>query len=220
MQEQTYPNNNNKQKFCFIGLSIGSAGSVESGISLIDRDLNLIRTDKVYNLSEIKQMISNTAPPENTVLCIDLPKNIMMLTGKWRIESKQTMTLNIKKLSESKKSLWKARFSDRGSELCKYFTELGMDVYRYNSAFTKTLLHLSPPYRSKSPSACKFLQEIIEERLHINNMPSNLLPLSTLNSLIGAYIAWTIGMARKEGGNIAYKEIGTHKGYPVVSALS
>jgi hypothetical protein len=215
MQEQT---KDYKQKIFFIGLSIGSAGSVESGISLIDRELNLIRTDKVYNLSEIKHMISNIAPPENTVLCIDLPKNIMMLTGKWRIESKQTMSLNIKKGSEAKKSLWKLRFSDRGSELCKYFTELGMDVYRYNSTFTKTMLHLSPPYRSKSPSACKFLQGIIEERLHINNMPSNLLPLPSLNSLIGAYIAWTIGMAGTDRENAVYTEIGMHKGYPVISA--
>jgi hypothetical protein len=218
MQEQTNPIQNRKVKYCFTGLSMGSAGSVESGITVVDRDLNLVRTDKVYNLSEIKQMITNIAPPENTILCIDLPKNIMMLTGKWRIESKQILALNTKKGAD-KKVLWKTRFSDRGSELCKHFTDLGMDVYRYNSAFTKTMLHLSPPYRSKSPSACKFLQGIIEEKLHIRNMPANLLPLPSLNSLIGAYIAWTIGMSGTDEENKMYRQIGTHKGVPVVSAL-
>lgn len=205
---------NYKEKFCFIGLCIGSAGSLESGIAAVDRNLNLIKTDKAYNLSEIKLSITNIAPAENTILCIDLPKNIMMLTGKWRIESKQTQVL--KNIDTNKKSLWKKRFSDRGSELSKQFKEKGMEVYRYNSTYTKSVLKLAPPYRSKSPAACKFLQNIIEEKLDIKDMPANLLPLPSLNAIIGAYIGWKIYASEE---NINYKEIGIHKDFPVITAL-
>jgi len=208
---------NNKEKFCFIGLSIGSAGSVESGISVLDRNLNLVKTDKAYNLSEIKQLISNMSPSDNAILCIDLPKNIMMLTGKWRIESKQTQSLNIQELGIGKKDLWKKRFSDRGSELCKYFEDSGMEVCRFNSSFTKNMLKLTAPYKSRSPAACKFLQNIIEEKLNISDMPSNLLPLPSLNSIIGAYVAWKIWTGEK---NVSYKQIGSHKDFPVISALN
>lgn len=188
---------------------------MESGIAVLDRDLHLVKTDKVYNLSEIKSIISNVSPPENAVLCIDLPKNIMMLTGKWRIESKHTQSL--KSIDNNKKALWKKRFSDRGSELCKHFKDAGMDVYRYNSTLTKTVLKLTPPYKSKSPAACKFLQNIIEEKLEISDMPANLLPLPSLNSIIGAFLAWKIASGEEDVG---YKQIGIHKNFPVVNALN
>ena len=205
-----------KQKFCFIGLSLGSAGSAESGVAVIDRNLNLIKTDKVYNLSEIKLLVSNIAPSENAILCVDLPKNIMMLTGKWRIESKQTQVLSLKNIDVNNKDLWTKRFSDRGSELCKYFSESGMEVYRYNSSFTKNMLKLSSPYKSRSPAACKFLQNIIEEKLKISNIPSNLLPLPSLNAIIGAFIGWKIETSEE---NTEYKQIGIHKDIPVITAI-
>jgi len=207
---------NHKQKFCFIGLSIASAGAAESGMAVIDRDLNLLRTDKIYNLSEIKLLVSNIAPPENTILCVDLPKNIVMLTGKWRIESKQTQILSLKNIDVTNKDLWTKRFSDRGSDLCSYFSESGMEVYRYNSSFTKNMLKLSPPYKSRSPAACKFLQNIIEEKLKISNMPSNLLPLPSLNAIIGAFISWKLETGKE---NIGYKQIGIHKSIPVITAV-
>ncbi len=205
-----------KEKFCFIGLSIGSAGSTESGVAVIDRDLNLVKTDKVYNLSEIKQVVSNIAPFENSILCVDLPKNIMLLTGKWRIESKQTQVLALKNIEGSPKALWKKRYSDRGSELCHYFKNNGMDVFRYNSYYTKNMLKISPPYKSRSPAACKFLQNILEEKLKISNIPSNLLPLPSLNSIVGAFIGWKIATSQENKG---YKQIGVYKEIPVVSAI-
>ncbi len=205
---------NYKEKFCFIGLSIGSAGSMESGIAVLDRNLNLVKTDKAYNLSEIKLSIQNISPAQNTILCIDLPKNIMLLTGKWRIESKQTQVL--KEINEGKKSLWKKRFSDRGSELCAHFQEAGMEIYRYNSTYTKSLLRLTPPYKSKSPAACKFLQNIIEEKLHIIDMPANLLPLPSLNAIIGAFIGWKTYSSKE---NVGYKQIGIQKNIPVITAM-
>lgn len=210
----------NNPKISFIGLSIGSDSSNESGIAMLDSDLNLIKSDKAYQLSELKNIIENFsmyAPAKNTVLCSDLPRNIMMLQGKWRIESKQTQVLTFNTINKgAKKSVWKKRFSDRGAELCKHFTEMGMEVYRFNSYFSINMLRLSPPYKSRMPAGCKFLQSIIEEKLLIKGIPSNLLPLPVMHSLIGAYTAWKIGNSEE---NVGYKQICVYKDVPVMSAL-
>ena len=207
---------NNKQKFCFIGLSIGTDASSESGIAVLDRDLKLIKTDKAYNLNEIKLIVSNIAPSENTIVCIDLPRNTTLLTGKWRISSKQTQILKLNN-TELPKSSWKTRFSTRGSELCSHFTDIGMDVYRYNPYFTINMLKLNSPYKSRSPAACKFLQIIIEEKLKISGIPSNLLPLPTLQAIIGAFIGWKISTGSE---NTDYRQIGVYKDTPIVSAVN
>ncbi|GEM_PF-1382218 len=206
---------NYKGKFCFIGISIGPDNSSESGIAVLDRNLNLIKTDKAYNLSELKLLISNISPPANTILCVDLPKNIMMLTGKWRIESKQTQILSMKNMPDTLKGSWQKRYSDRGSELCVYFDSLGMEIYRYSPYYTKNLLKLNPPYKSRTPAACKFLQNIIEEKLEISNMPVNLLPLPSLNAIIGAFIGWKVSTCDE---NTGYKQIGVYKDFPIISS--
>ncbi len=209
---------NDKKKFCFIGLSIGSDSSNESGIAVIDRDLNLIKSDKAYQLSELKTIIANfslLAPPENTIMCVDLPKNIMMLNGRWRIESKQTQVLTSNTIDPGKNPPWKKRYSDRGAELCNYFSALGMDVYRYNPYFTINVLRLNPPYRVRMPAGCKFLQSIIDEKLNIKGIPSNLLPLPVLLGLIGAFTGWKIATGEE---NVDYKQISAYKNMPVVSA--
>lgn len=204
-----------------MGLSIGSDSSSESGLVVLDRDLNLIKTDKAYQLSELKSIIQNfstIASAKGTILCVDMPKNIMMLTGKWRIESKQTQVLTLNRIKHpEKKAAWKNRFSDRGGELCKHFETEGMEVYRYNPYFTINMLRLNPPYKSRVPAACKFLQSILEEKLKINGIPANLLPLPTLHAAIGAYIGWKIAHSEEQEG---YRQIGEYKGLPIVSALS
>jgi len=206
---------NKESKLCFVGISLGESGSAETGIAVLDRNLNLLRVDKSYNLSDLKLSLNKLAPPKSIVACIGLPRNVMMLNGKWRIESKQTQPLN-QGLMENSKHAWVQRFSDRGSELCKIYKEEGMDIFRYNSYYTKNMLYLNPPYRSKSPIACKYLQMIIETRLGVSGMPTNLIPLPALNAVIGAYTAWKIATSEE---NVGYKQIGSHKNMPVVSAV-
>ena len=207
---------NKESKLCFVGVSLGESGSVETGIAIIDRDRNLLRVDKSYNLSDLKTNLANIAPLESIVACIGMPRNMMMLNGKWRIESKQTQSFALGKF-ESDKYSWTQRFSDRGSELCKTFREEGMEVFRYNCYYTKNTLQINPPYRSRTPAACKYLQMIIENKLNISGMPSNLIPLPAMNAIIGAYTAWKMATSEENEG---YKQIGVHKYIPVVSAIS
>jgi hypothetical protein len=214
--EQKLKIKNKESKLCFVGVSLGESGSAETGIAVIDRELNLLRVDKSYNLSELKLSLANIAPPESIIACIGMPRNMMMLNGKWRIESKQTQALKHKNF-ESAKYTWTQRFSDRGAELCKTFQEEGMEVFRYNCYYTKNTLQINPPYRSRTPAACKYLQMIIENKLNISGIPSNLIPLPALNAIIGSYTAWKMATSEENEG---YKQIGIHKHMPVVSAIS
>lgn len=207
---------NREARLCFAGISLGESGSVETGIAVIDRNLSLVRVDKAYNLSELKLSLTKIAPPESVVACVGMPRNIMMLNGKWRIESKLTQSFKLGKL-ESHKHNWTQRYSDRGSELCKAFREEGMEVFRYNCDYTKNTLQLNPPYKSRTPAACKYLQMIIENKLHISGMPANLLPLPAMNAIIGAFTAWKMATSEENEG---YKQIGIHKAIPVIAAIS
>lgn len=214
--EQKIEIENKETKLCFVGVSLGESGSVETGIAVIDKNLNLIRVDKSYNLSDLKLNLAKIAPPESIVACVGIPRNIMMLNGKWRIESKLTRSLKLGNF-ESSKYNWTQRFSDRGSELCKSFREEGMEVFRYNCDYTKNTLQLNPPYRSRTPAACKYLQMIIENKLNISGLPSNLLPLPAMNAIIGAFTAWKLATSEENEG---YRQIGTHKTIPVIAAIS
>ena len=214
--EQNIKIQNKESKLCFVGVSLAESGSVETGIAIIDRDLNLLRVDKSYNLSELKSNLSSIAPAESIVACVGMPRNMMMLNGKWRIESKLTRSFKLGNFESSKYS-WTQRFSDRGSELCKDFREEGMEVFRYNCDYTKNTLQINAPYRSRSPAACKYLQMIIEKRLNISGLPSNLIPLPAMNAIIGAYTAWKMATDVENEG---FKQIGVHKQIPVVSVIS
>lgn len=214
--ESTINIKNKESKLCFVGISLGESGSAETGIAVLDRELNLLRVDKAYNLSELKLNLAHIAPFESTVACIALPRNMMMLNGKWRIESKYTQSFKLGKF-DSSKYIWTQRFSDRGSELCKSFMEEGMEVFRYNCSYTQTALQITPPYRSRTPAACKYLQMILENKLNITGMPTNLIPLPAMNAIIGAYTAWRMTTGEENEG---YRQIGTHKKIPVVSAIS
>jgi len=214
--EQKIKIENKESKLCFVGVSLGESGSVETGIAIIDREKNLLRVDKSYNLSELKTNLASIAPLESIVACVGMPRNMMMLNGKWRIESKQTRSFKLGNF-ESSNTFFLQRFSDRGSELCKTFQEEGMEVFRYNCDYTKNTLQINPPYRSRTPAACKYLQMIIDNRLNISGLPSNLIPLPAMNAIIGAYTAWKMATGEE---NIGYKQIGIHKQIPVVSVIA
>jgi len=208
--------NNKESRTAFIGVSLGESGSTETGIAMLDRNLNLVRVDKSFNLSDLKINLSKIAPPENIIACISMPRNMMMLNGKWRIESKHTKPLTLSNY-DSKKHVWTQRYSDRGSELCKSLIDEGAEVFRYNSEFIKNSLHFNPPFKSRSPAACKYLQMVLDKSLGISGMPSNLIPLPAMNAILGAYASWKLAFGEE---NIDYKQIASHKGLPLISVIS
>ena len=207
--------NNYNNKSYFVGISISGSPSTESGIAVIDRDLNIVRIDKIFNLNDLQLVINNLGPANNIIVCVDLPKNVSMNTNKWRYEAKNISSFKTNNLTDTKFS-WADRFSDRGSDFCSNIQELGIETYRYYCYFTKNILKLNPPFRSRSPVACKYLQMIIQNNLKISGIPTNLIALSGLDALIGAYTGWKISTSNE---NFGYKCIGEFNTLPIVTAI-
>ena len=121
-----------QSKTHFVGISMSSAVTNESGIAVLDKNLNILRIDKFFNLNDLQTYIKRLAPAESIIISVDLPKNIIMFNGKWRQEAKNVRSLF--NMPERTKYSWTARFSDRGSDLCDSLSSLNIDVCRYYSS--------------------------------------------------------------------------------------
>lgn len=207
--------NMNNGTHCFIGISFSSSATDDTGIVILNPEKQILKIDKAYTLDEIRDCINRINGKDNAIICADLPKYNTMLNGKWRIESKHYKTFNLNGEYQGRDN-WTQRFSERGSDLCKQLLAQGYRVYRYNSDITKTLLGLHPPVKSKTPAACKFLQQSIKEKLGVDGLPSNMVPRSGLDAILGAYIGMCI--ANGEIGK-DYKETGIFKDIPVMSVV-
>lgn len=201
-------------KSYFVGISLSYSVSTESGIAIIDRDLNIVRIDKIFNLSDLSLIIKNLGPADSIVVCVDLPKNVPLTNGKWRQEARNISPFKLNNFDS--KFSWADRFSDRGSDFCGDVKDLGVEIYRYYCYFTKNILKLNPPFKSRSPVACKYLQMIIQNNLKISGIPANLIALSGLDALIGAYTGWRIATSNENAG---YKYIGEFNTLPIVTAI-
>ena len=204
---------NNKSYFA--GISLSSSPSSESGIAVIDANLNILRVDKIFNINDLQLIIKSIGPADSIIICIDLPRNTSLNEGKWRNEAKNVVPLKQSGIGFDKFS-WGERFSDRGSDLCQSINKSGIATYRYYCYFTKNILKLNPPFKSRSPVACKYLQMAIQNHLKIIGIPTNLLSLSGLDALIGAYTSWKIATGSE---NNNYRYIGEFDNLPIVTAL-
>ncbi|MDD3594120.1 MAG: hypothetical protein PHX18_05785 [Candidatus Gastranaerophilales bacterium] len=196
----------------FIGISIGKGASDDSGIAVIDSKDELIRIDKAYSIDELKLIIDNLSGKSNSIICIDMPEYYEMLNGKWRIESKHYKCFNLE--PDDNLSDWKYRYSDRGTGLYKDLLDKNYRVYRYDSDYTKTILNIHSYMKDRSPAGCKFLQLNIKEKLGIKNLPSNMMPISVLDAILGAYTAKIIASGTKDED---YHFNAEHKDIQIVS---
>ncbi len=175
----------------FIGITIGENASNDSGICILNEKNEIIRIDKAYSMDELTDCVSKISGKNNSIICVDMPEYYEMLEGKWRIVAKATKPLNLE-TSFSGKDNWASRYSDRGSDFYRKLSKENKNVYRYCSNHTKTALELHPYMKERTPAGCKFLQALIKEKLEIKNFPSNMVPVSVLDAILGSYIAKVI----------------------------
>ncbi len=195
--------------FNFIGITIGESASSDSGICVLNKENEIIKIDKAYSIEELTDCVNKIAGKKNSVICIDMPEYYEMLEGKWRIVNKTIKPLNLNGIYHGKDN-WTSRYSDRGADFYRKLVENGYNVYRYCSNFTKTVLDLHPYIKERTPAGCKFLQAAIKEKIGIKNFPSNMVPVSVLDAILGAYIAKiiTYGEQGKDYEfNFKYKDI-------------
>ena len=175
----------------YVGLSLAPSATIETGIAVLDQNNTMILVDKFFTMKDVQHFFDNYSSLQSSKICISLPWDNTLMTGKWRILSKPYQLINT---TNKQKFLnvdnWTQRFSTRG---CDYFMSLvedrGADISRYDLYLSKLKLNLYSNYKQRSPADCKFLQNILRTEFGFSDIPNNMMPAGALEAMIGALVA-------------------------------
>lgn len=174
-------------KLFFVGISLGSNSTNETGVAILDRDLKIITLDKLFSMEDVRFFLKRLVGKQNAIINIALPENPQMLNAKWKLISREYQLIQSNRLIDQDND-WIQRYSHRG---CDHFLELkesGIDIFRYDIHELKSALGLSGIYKDRSPVDCKALQSALKYKFGIRALPSNMLPVSQLEAILGAYL--------------------------------
>ncbi|MGD9580639.1 MAG: hypothetical protein AB7V50_04645 [Vampirovibrionia bacterium] len=172
----------------FIGIALGENPTTETGVAILNRNLDLLRVDKLFTNKEILTFINNFCGTLDATVCISLATSPNQFSSKWRQDEKNIHAFSLYESSEE--LIWTDRFSDRGNDIYQALNTMGISAYRYNVHLSKVRLNLIPPFKMRSQPGCKYLQTVIRDSLSVNNLPNNLIPIASLEAIIGGYAAW------------------------------
>lgn len=172
-----------------VGLSLGPASSVESGIAV--REIasgRLIYLDKLFSINDVIFFFENYPSLKNSVICVSLPWDNTMMDGKWRVLSKpyQMIHSNENFLNTDN---WMQRFATRGCDLFAKLKEQGVDISRFEVYLTRQKFNLYSNYKERSSADCKFLQHTLKLEFGFEELPANMLPMAQLEAIVGAMLA-------------------------------
>jgi len=172
----------------FVGLSISSGAGVESGLAVIDKNNEIILVDKLFSIQDIQHFFDNFSSLKDSQICVSLPWENAMINGKWRILSKPyQLVMSSDKLQNIDN--WTQRYCNRGSEYFNALVEKGAKINRFELYLTRQSLGLDSCYKERSPADCKALQNALKMKCGFNSIPSNMMPMSQLEALVGAILA-------------------------------
>lgn len=174
-------------KLYFAGISLGSSSTNETGVAIIDRNLNIITLDKLFSMEDVRFFFKRMVGKQNAIINIALPENPQMLNAKWKLTSREYQLVQSSNLINHD-SDWIQRYSHRGCDFFKELKEQGIDIFRYDIHELKSSLSLSGIYKDRSPVDCKALQSALKYRFGLKDLPSNMLPVSQLEAILGAYL--------------------------------
>ena len=197
----------------YIGLSLAPSATIETGIAILDQNNTFILIDKFFTMKDVEFFFDNYSSLKHSKICVSLPWNNTLMTGKWRILSKPYQFINTENKHEFRNvDNWTDRFSTRG---CEYFSEHvknGIDVTRFDLYMARLKLDLYTHFKQRSPADCKFLQNVLKTEFGFADVPTNMLPAGVLEAMIGALVA-----REKANGNI--EKTGVFKGLDIVNPL-
>ncbi len=182
------PQANMAQRWIFVGIDLAPNASLESGIAILDRDLTLLRMDKLYSDEAIVDALTQLGATHTLVVSLDMPKNLA-ITGRFRQEEIKYNAMRLDNPEYDRPVV--DRFSDRAYLLYKKINALGILPFLTYTPNTKASFKFFFPYKSRSPQGCRALQGLIQEELKVKNMPTNLAPSSVLEALLASYSAWS-----------------------------
>lgn len=187
IREDMLKNKKFVNKLYFAGIALGNCSTSETGVAILDRNLNIITLDKLFSMEDVRFFLKNFVGKQNAIINIAMPENPLMLNAKWKLMSRQYQLIQSNEMI-NQDSDWIKRYSHRG---CDFFCEMkqsGVDLFRYDIHELKSSLGLSGVYKDRSPVDCKALQSALKYRFNIRELPSNMLPVSQLEAILGAYL--------------------------------
>ncbi len=192
-----------ENKLYFVGLSLGSCSTNETGAAVIDRDLKILTLDKLFSMEDVRFFFKRMVGKQNSIINIALPENPQMLNAKWKLLSREYQLIQSCELINHD-SDWIQRYSHRGCDFFNELKEQGIDIFRYDIHELKSSFGLSGIYKDRSPVDCKALQSALKYRFGFKELPSNMLPVSQLEAILGAYLG-IIMASDKTGYNAKIK---------------
>ena len=172
-----------------VGLSLGPASSVESGVAVREISTGkLIHLDKLFSMNDISLFFENYPSIKNSVICVSLPWDNTMLEGKWRILSKPYQLIHNSNEEFINRDNWMQRFSTRGCDLLNELKSKGGDVSRFEIYLTRQKLNLYSNYKERSSADCKFLQSALKNDYGFEELPSNMMPAAQLEAICGTIL--------------------------------
>ena len=172
----------------YIGLSLSSGSSLDSGVAVLDEDNNIILVDKLYKMNDIIFFFENYSNLKYSKMCVSLPWDRTMLDGKWRILSKPYQMVATNPHMPNREN-WTQRYATRGSEFFKELSEKGIEINRFELYLTRQSMRLNSCYKERSPADCKFLQQTLKLEYGFEELPNNMMPMSQLEAIVGALLA-------------------------------
>lgn len=172
----------------FIGLTLASSASTDSGIAVIDSQNQIILLDKLFTMNDVQYFFENYSSVKEAQVCISLPSDNSMLNGKWRILSKLYQQLNLK-VDFKNLNNWTQRYSSRGSDYFAKLIDEGISINRFELYLTRQALNLNSCFKERSPADCKALQNALKIKYGFNNLPTNMMPMAQLEAITGAILA-------------------------------
>ena len=172
----------------YIGLAMGPASTVETGLAVIEDTEKIILIDKLFKVKDIQFFFENYSSLKNSVICASLPWDNAMLEGKWRILSKPYQQVTTNKHMPNREN-WTQRYTKRGCEYLKELNNKGVDIVRTELYLARQELKLSSYFKERTPADCKFLQNTLKIEHGFEEIPTNMMPASQLEALVCALIA-------------------------------
>jgi hypothetical protein len=171
----------------YIGLSLAAGSTMDSGVAVIDEDNKIILIDKLYKMNDVIFFFENFSSLKNSKVCVSVPSDRTMLEGKWRILSKPYQLVATNENMPNRDN-WTQRHSNRGSEFFNDLKDKGIDVTRFDVYMSRQSMHLNSCYKDRSPADCKFLQQALKYEWGFDELPTNMMPMSHLEAIIGAML--------------------------------
>ena len=177
-------------KKTFVGISFSSITSNESAVAVLDDNLNIILLDKLYTWHDIDYFLHNFQGAKNSVIAVSMAKNEVMISSKWKYLSRVYHPVNLNSHLQNRDS-WADRFSKKGTDLFKHLKDDGYSIYRFDIHNAKTAFGCNEAFLDRSPADCKALQTGLKYKLNFDNLPNNMLPVSELEAVLGAYTIYS-----------------------------